>query len=77
MSIPIYARYTSGDRIGELLPDNITNYYMQGTLWILEILHIYWGFLILKMVKKAILSGETGDDIRNVEEKIPKKVKTN
>jgi hypothetical protein len=77
MSISTYARYPSGDRMGELLPDNTTSYYMQGTLWILEVLHVYWGFLILKMVKKAILSGGTEDDIRNVEDKTPKKVKTN
>ena len=37
-------------------------------LCILEILHIYWGFLILKMVKVAIFSNGVQDDIRNEHE---------
>ncbi|KAJ3280129.1 Ceramide synthase 3 [Borealophlyctis nickersoniae] len=34
-------------------------------LCILEVLHIYWAYLILKMAKKAILNKGVGDDTRN------------
>ncbi|KAI8900255.1 TLC domain-containing protein [Globomyces pollinis-pini] len=63
MSIPIHAVYA-----GVPVPTKNLNYAFQAFLWTLEVLHLYWGFLILKMVKRAIVASGVEDDIRNVDE---------
>ena len=51
---------------GRKMPDEETNFWFQVTLWTLEVLHVYWAILILRMVYKAIRDSGVKDDIRNV-----------
>ncbi|RKO86832.1 TRAM/LAG1/CLN8 homology domain-containing protein, partial [Blyttiomyces helicus] len=59
-SIPSTAVFPDGTRI----PYTNECMYM---LCILEVLHIYWAFLILKMAKAALVSKGVDDDVRNEE----------
>ena len=70
-SIPKYCRYPDGT----MLPSNGMNYALQIGLWTLEVLHVYWASLILKMAYKAIVKGGVEDDIRDVVEEENKKNK--
>lgn len=63
-SISKYCRYPDGT----MLPSNGMNYALQIGLWTLEILHVYWASLIIKMAYKAIVKGSVEDDIRDVED---------
>ena len=69
MAIPKYARYPNGS----LLPSDGINYSFQIGLWTLEVLHIYWASLIVKMAYKAVMKGNVEDDIRDVVNKETKK----
>ncbi|KAI8911471.1 TRAM/LAG1/CLN8 homology domain-containing protein [Gorgonomyces haynaldii] len=61
-SIYKYCRYPDG----RLFPsDNFNIWVFQAPLWFLEVLHIYWSCLILKMIYKAIVEKGVKDDIRN------------
>lgn len=62
-SVPKYFRYDNGYP----MPDKTYYYTMQAVLWSLFLLHVYWGFLILTMVKSAIVNKGVSDDVRNVD----------
>ena len=50
---------------GTPLPTAPVRYSAEVGLWILELMHIYWAFLILKMAVGAILNKGVSDDIRD------------
>ncbi|KAI8927131.1 TLC domain-containing protein [Entophlyctis helioformis] len=49
---------------GSYLPNEITHKSLAGGLWVLALLHVYWGFLIVKMVIHALTNKGVADDIR-------------
>lgn len=63
-SIPLFAYWPDGS----LLPNDSFNRASFGALGILLALHIYWGFLILQVVAKAIISGGAQGDVRDQDE---------
>ncbi|KAJ3037972.1 hypothetical protein HDV00_001175 [Rhizophlyctis rosea] len=68
-SIPQYAWV---ERDGKSIPIPENNPGIRASalfgMSVLEVLHIYWAFLILKMAKKAIVDKGVGDDTRNEED---------
>ena len=63
LSIPRYAWFPDGT----MMPDPVTNITIHAALWVLEILHVSWAFLICQMAYKALVEKGVGDDIRNVD----------
>ncbi|KAI8900252.1 TLC domain-containing protein [Globomyces pollinis-pini] len=51
------------------IPTNNILIFMQGLFLTLELLHIYWGYLIVQMAFKAYADNGVSDDIRNVDGK--------
>ena len=54
-----------------VLKSSLVPYYQfgPGLLIVLQILHVFWGFLIVKMVVQALFSGKVGDDVREEDDK--------
>ncbi|KAL3898310.1 MAG: hypothetical protein SGCHY_002833 [Lobulomycetales sp.] len=63
-SLLLYAHWPDGS----VLPNYDFNRAMLAALSILLMLHIYWGFLILQVVYKAIMSGGAQGDVRDRDE---------
>jgi hypothetical protein len=66
-TIPAYGWYFNDDPLAKLVSDDL-RWYLFYALCILEVLHIYWAFLILKMVRIALMNKGVQDDIRNDKE---------
>ncbi|KAI8900253.1 TRAM/LAG1/CLN8 homology domain-containing protein [Globomyces pollinis-pini] len=52
---------------GTYFPTETFYFTLLSALWVLEVLHVYWSYLILKMVRKALSEKGVSDDIRNTE----------
>ncbi|KAJ3217179.1 Ceramide synthase 3 [Clydaea vesicula] len=63
-SIPLYAYFDDGS----LLPTGYVHYSCLAALLVLQMLHIYWAYLLLKVVVKAIVSGGVQGDVRDKDE---------
>ncbi|KAH6593832.1 hypothetical protein BASA50_007058 [Batrachochytrium salamandrivorans] len=60
-SVRKYAYWTDGSE----LPTYYMHYAAEYSLWTLQALHIYWGYLILSMLANAIFNKGVSDDVRS------------